>query len=95
MSEHTPGPWRAYLLADSTSWFVNSGPSTQRNEVEIQLPAHWASAEANARLIAAAPDMLAALERALDCLTTESPFASGSPLDGEIRAAIAKARGKA
>ncbi len=47
--------------------------------------------EATARLNAAAPDLLKALQLAHDCLVTEEEFSTGSALDGEIRAALAKA----
>ena len=49
--------------------------------------------EANARLIAAAPDLLEALEYCLDCLGDE--FALPSDCQSTARAAIARARGEA
>lgn len=54
-------------------------------------------AEANARLIAAAPDMLAALVRVLDFeqRLTACKVDGGGALVSDIRAAIAKATGQA
>lgn len=64
-------------------------------------PATFEEAEANARLISAAPDMLAALERLLSLSTTELHFAltecctghcePGNCAQANARAAIAKA----
>lgn len=48
--------------------------------------------QANARLIAAAPDLLEALEYCLDCLGDE--FALPADCQSTARAAIAKARGQ-
>ena len=64
MSTHTPGPWYAdaYVVATVPAW---KGPDD--GTVVCQTCHPWTTAsvterEANARLIAAAPDMLAALE---------------------------------
>ena len=57
MSEHTPGSWEAREDYDSTWWVVQSGPAQD-------LAIHDLS-EADARLIAAAPDLLKALEEFL------------------------------
>lgn len=86
---YTPGPW----FADSS--FVGSR-SIDRFFVKCNskdLPGGVAEAEANARLIAAAPDLLDALQklvRAIDRLP------GNNPLDGladEARDAINKATG--
>jgi hypothetical protein len=99
--KHTPGPWRVHVEPGSgPSWssdsvFVcgaGSWPEEQISRVNVQ--DGLGEREANARLIAASPDLLEALE---------SIFALGS--DGEhsgdrharcrdiARAAIAKATG--
>ena len=104
MSGHTPGPWRArgavvfgpdidgdpYLVAGSNA-FAGAHYSPKRDE-----------AEANARLIAAAPEMYEALKRSLAMmkLVAEDYSMGGnySPKHIEIlfsiRSAIAKAEGK-
>lgn len=61
-STHTPGPWVAdwttsYNGQERQGWFVRDGKNV---EFHIELP-NGTSAEANARLIAAAPDLLDAL----------------------------------
>ncbi len=55
MAEHTPGPWRVFPL-----YVLEDG----RFSVEVRTDVHYAPVkdiEANARLIAAAPELLAAL----------------------------------
>jgi len=61
MSEHTPGPWKPpRLTIDEKAWFV--GDPTGNFDIAIINCEHSpaGSAEANARLIAAAPDLLEA-----------------------------------
>ena len=99
-TKHTPGPWEA--IKSDGKFFIDAERS-EENGIGIAATFHdepWA--EANARLIAAAPEMLAAvieahnvLEAAALCLT---PRGSRSRLDSAIeqaRAAIAKATGGA
>lgn len=88
-TKHTPGPWTALRAS------VISGPFVICPRVHagarMSIDDSCAAAEANARLIAAAPELLAALE---DC--REALRRAGA--DGELRvvdAAIAKARGGA
>lgn len=84
MTAHTPGPWAvedARRVLGSTDY----GRSVMRD----------AEVEANARLIAAAPDMLAALRRLLDCPALRL---EGHEYEDELaidlaRHAIAKAEG--
>ena len=53
MSKHTPGPWEAREHSDGSHWFVDwDGGWTAGDELS----------EANARLIAAAPELLEACE---------------------------------
>jgi len=56
MSAHTPGPWHyregSRIVVDGGGWWI----------AEVQAGRADNSSEANARLIAAAPDLLAALE---------------------------------
>lgn len=87
----TPGPWKPRLVGQIVTveniCKVYDGPSHEDH----------ATAIANAHLLAAAPDMLAALEFLLaDYLAVEGPrhTASNVPLD-KARAAINKAKGTA
>ncbi len=74
---------------------VYAGHGAQKDadsRCEVGQPETWA----NARLIAAAPDLLEALKKAAQELGVNDPrdLAFESDLSGEIRAAIAKAEGK-
>ena len=92
MSKHTPGPWKAHF---DEAYFV-TGPDLGRVAMMMNLKgAHGLGGRrsgnesaANARLIAAAPDLLEALQ----------VIADGKCAEGEeaeiARAAIAKAEGQ-
>lgn len=84
----TPGPW----LADGASVYEERDDfSVICNLWSSSLP-QW---EANARLIAAAPDLLDALERCLNFIAnTESEMGVTLECGDKARAAIAKAKGK-
>ena len=107
MGEHTPGPWivtrpfpnRAILLIEQytetdTAWIARTVDSTGRPHIQKEV-------EANARLIAAAPDLLAACELSLAWLDSvcDENFSLGAEPEGveakrQIVAAIAKAKGE-
>lgn len=81
MSKHTKGPWLQVADRDEIIIYANSGPkgddpicftSDSRSVEEIQ---------ANARLIAAAPELLEALE---DVLATKSLIMKRSPSELEL-----------
>lgn len=83
-TKHTPGPWR---LAGKATVRHDSGNGGWIADV------HWKNREANARLIVAAPELVAACEAV-------SAHYSGSldhqpPFVALARAAIAKALGSA
>lgn len=89
-AKHTPGPWtrnRAINTVDMGRYSVICpfGADSKKHVSEI---------EANMRIIAAAPDLLAALEAIIKMI---GPYAGQGRMDAEIaaaRAAIAKARGE-
>jgi hypothetical protein len=98
MSKHTPGPWVAIpTLSGAIS--INR---TARVPIAQVGGAGWhlgqEMAEANARLIAAAPELLSALEEArLQIQYLHEKFShtgSGNAVLSRIEAAIAKATGK-
>lgn len=104
-TQHTPGPWTACGYKNLT---VNAGPEGRyseqstivlmpgaRHEREITSGTQLQEMQANARLIAAAPDLLAALQ-ALDwAVTGFGDFEAQYPEEiAAARAAIAKATGK-
>ena len=87
-AEHTPGPWEVIPNDDACSWDV-WGP-----DLSIGAPICDVLSEANARFIAAAPDMEAALDGLLRmCFEDLSGEESGAIIEVAL-AALAKARGK-
>lgn len=95
-AKHTPGPW---LLIDATDDEIAITTDARMADdivpiVEVQIG--WdepleSEQRANARLIAAAPDLLEACQGLLDAL----PSATTHPAIKAARAAIAKATGDA
>ena len=88
-NKHTPGPWGV------KGWRVTI-PGT--GEVTLAAPGvTTATADANARLISAAPELLAALEMAAAVIAGNPNMAypPSRKMGEKIRAAIAKAKGEA
>jgi hypothetical protein len=105
MSEHTPGPWVVFTIASSAgrSFRIYAPPSDDKVEaIDIaHIPKDWES-EANARLIAAAPEMLATAKEidrfllVIECaVRSADPSQHRAVLDALManRAAIRKAEG--
>ena len=99
---HTPGPWEAIIGGGGCSVIVNS---TVQRPILVQIatdalyahPERVTEAQANARLIAAAPALLAALKQCLPYVDRIRGMTGG---DGDLtaqnaRAAIAAAKGGA
>jgi hypothetical protein len=86
MSKHTPGPWEARDF--SGDQYVIWGPEFGGGRHALIATCTGPNLEANARLIAAAPEMLAALKRAYGFLE------KGSRAYEQVRAAISKAEGR-
>ena len=109
MSKHTPGPWITddYSKNDVARHVMNgngNGP-VYIARVPLQSAAGmrtnaYSAQEANARLIAAAPDLLEALRAADWYIGQLEPFVYGPDDDGiheeraKVKAAIAKATGE-
>jgi len=103
-TKHTPGPWQ--ILDPSGDPFESNTrkviASGKHGGLICDASVHWydpVTARANARLIAAAPDLLAALELALEQIgqftgwgKVTDPDAEAALADG--RAALAKAKGE-
>lgn len=101
MSKHTPGPWihdtRGYPHPDvkatsgfniACTWGVNGQPKTKESyEAQKKI------ARANARLIAAAPDLLEACQALIAYCDKNPPMGDSLWSVRQIRAAIAKATG--
>ncbi len=86
-AQHTPGPWKAVEAAyNPAGWlWVQNGPGALLADVHQNANIPLAARNANARLMAAAPEMLAALEY----------YATDRSINGEVaRAVVAKALGR-
>lgn len=108
MSKHTPGPWEKSKKRDGTRVVLSSGRVIRakvHGPLTVGSPG-YDEAEANARLIAAAPDLLEAAKAALRGLEHAAHFANTWQDDGHpifeasyqrrmdaLRAAIARAEG--
>ena len=107
---HTPGPWavhprRAVIvpcahLGRPLGAHEDPAVDAERYAQEI-CSLHWPDrnrkeqeVRANARLISAAPDMLAALKRALPFIVANGYAPDDQPLCDTIAAAISEAEGK-
>lgn len=96
-TQHTPAPWHVGMGNGIGSIFPESGRTRLENGGTTLYPIAqvnqgWDAAEdeANARLIATAPELLVALEGLLNAL----PSATTHPAIKAARAAIAKATGE-
>lgn len=94
--KHTPGPWVVGVTVDRTH---GDWPVFRLRGLEDPNP-DGAEVQANANLIAAAPDLLAALEAMDRYFFIEDHTEDGDPeayraLYEQARAALAKARGDA
>lgn len=99
MSKHTPGPW---VVSANSPFLVRAGDDTTGRHIAHAGPASYHPSfevdEPNARLIAAAPELLEALERLVteiilsdvDMEYIDSHF---KPHIEKARAAVAKATG--
>lgn len=87
--KHTPGPWSADKATYHNGYvehFVRRDGDAIAIVGDVTDPETRLPSKVNARLIAAAPDLLEALKDALEYIPTT--------LQGRARAAIAKAEGR-
>ncbi|WEA24063.1 hypothetical protein [Rhizobium binxianense] len=99
MSKHTPGPWMA--LEGKRGWQIHTDHAKGKAAPHIN---HWIAnlkcestpfaEEANARLIAAAPDLLEALTVVAQKLGSLLWEGNDAPIIKKALAAIAKAEGR-
>jgi hypothetical protein len=99
MAEHTPGPWRADDVRYQRDFrtFVNVGEEPFGFIAAVSAdPQHPETINANARLIAAAPELLEALINCADQaeIAMRAEGGEGFWAVEAARAAIAKATGK-
>lgn len=95
MSKHTPGPWRATsggrVIAQDGEWRLQVCKVGAFDDPEMlrHSKSRW---EADARLIAAAPELLAALDYAL--AVADEGLRLGPEWREKTRAVIVKAKGE-
>ena len=95
---HTPGPW---MYEPSTqarySWLVLTADFDENRNVGLVIcRTSDGISEADARLIAAAPDLYAACKAALaDRFGGDDPCCDNDPITNRLRAALRKAEGGA
>ncbi len=93
-SKHTPGPWRRDIRHDTANRHHVYGPPHPLDGGNYA-PICTTSNPADAELIAAAPDLLAALEEWVTAFgPVEVPNTQGADLLAKSRVAIAKAKGE-
>lgn len=96
-AKHTPGPWS--FIASPNCWSVlqvgSSGRWVIAGGTAWAIPGRQSEAEANARLIAAAPDLLEWLRWALSAMAARNPAWTEGDNFIAASAAIAKATGEA
>jgi hypothetical protein len=100
MSAHTPGPWEwvGDSLESHSDYVLGIGDDGKQFGLHspILIESSWATrAEANRYLIAAAPELLLALQEALFLIEQECADGSHTTEAINARAAIAKATGSA
>jgi len=86
---HTPGPWEI----GQYPWLIQEFEKDGVEGEVAQVNSHRTEFEANARLIAAAPDLLAAL-KLIDLYDTEVRFVLGTDACDAIVGAFEKAEGR-
>ena len=97
-TQHTPGPWSLdmesagfYVIADNLLVASVQEVDPHPTDIDEYMPA--GITEANARLIAAAPDLLAALKACDEAMSYMSEYDIPLTLPAQVRAVIAKATG--
>ena len=95
MSEHTPGPWKIERHYDSGYKNISAQKHTALAQVVWCMEDEDRSpeCEANAHLIAAAPELLDALCYLLEASSGQGPHEQWLAAMDQARAAIAKATG--
>jgi hypothetical protein len=94
-AQHTPGPWIVETVVNSPSdesIAVRDGAHGLFIAMVEPHDMSHANAQANAAMIAAAPDMLVLLREALEYIDSEDCYNCG--IAPKLRAVIAKAEGR-
>ena len=92
MSDHTPGPWEAHF-EEAIRVKNKDGTVAIATNLHLHGRRDISEVEANARLIAAAPELLEALQFLLSSYKAQVPDAENCSDVYDAEQAIAKARG--
>lgn len=94
----TPGPWSAEPMVPraDNAFYITATPDGNNSTKDVATvgPCLAKTTAANARLIAAAPELYEAVERALRHAQNIGVDSEGSSYVNQLRAALAKARGE-
>jgi len=95
-TKHTPGPWTTNRTSDTSE---GRSIGTAKGSIALLTEDRYTASEqtANARIIAAAPDLLAAAERVarlMEWKDTPSSMVEIDAVKAQLRSAIARARGE-
>jgi hypothetical protein len=89
---HTPGPWRA-VYDGSSVWSVGPTDDPQSERIaKVERRGTWEEANSNAQLLAAGPDLLAALKDC--CAALGGVKVNPDSIPASVLDAIAKAEGR-
>lgn len=92
IAKHTPGPWNYTLCDDETAWMIGprdtDGPDYVADVHKLVRGRSHADSEANARLIAAGPELLAACKAAIASLSQPVMANASSSIKGDVAFAI-------
>lgn len=96
-TQHTPGPWYIEKRTDMEGYWITIPAPIGRKviaEIDTGFDEPWDSQQhANARLIATAPELLAALRLIADTHASDGALMTSAARQKIARAAIAKAQG--
>lgn len=92
MNKHTPGPWRSALKSEKT-WHVGVYTASGEEVAHVAVKSALSSnrRDADARLIAAAPDLYALLRELIDI---EGPQPGTADWARKVQAALARVDGE-
>ena len=95
-TKHTPGPWIFYSDTPSTDpdWHIVTNASRRRVVANVHIEPGNEMALANAHLIAAAPDLFAVANAAMQCIGELPPTQARAEVMQMLQSAIAKPTGE-
>lgn len=90
---HTPGPWAVRQTVYRIPEVHAAIGRIAAIEMDVETPQYHDTMEANAKLIAAAPDLLAALKDCQRWMTAKAASYEHDAIEAAMNAAIVKAEG--